>query len=82
MACQSDNSGQEEEAGAETQTAVSTAESSTLKSSNTSYPERPPTGGQWVDRPDEMAQFWLQDMDRLDNSARILYSTSPSLEQG
>lgn len=40
-----------------------------------------PPGG-WVDRPDDMVQFWLWDMDRLGDRLRVLYSTSPSLEQG
>lgn len=38
--------------------------------------------GQWVDRPEDMLQFWYRDIDRLRDKVRILYSTSPSLEQG
>jgi hypothetical protein len=38
--------------------------------------------GTWFDRPENMNQYWFQDMDRLGNELRILYSTSPSLAQG
>jgi hypothetical protein len=41
-----------------------------------------PSPGTWLERPDTMFQFWFQDMDYLDGRLRVLYSTSPSLEQG
>jgi hypothetical protein len=38
--------------------------------------------GRWIDRPEDMVQFWINDVDRLGDAVRILYSTSPSLQQG
>lgn len=34
------------------------------------------------DRPDDMFQYWYKDIDRHGDGIRVLYSTSPSLEQG
>ncbi|MGK7294199.1 MAG: hypothetical protein ACNS61_00050 [Candidatus Wenzhouxiangella sp. M2_3B_020] len=38
--------------------------------------------GHWIERPDEMHQLWLHDVDLRDDRLRILYATSPSLPQG
>lgn len=37
---------------------------------------------QWMERPDDMVVFWLHDVDQHDDRVRILYSTTPSLQQG
>jgi len=34
------------------------------------------------DRPEDMFQYWLKDIDRHGDAIRVLYSTSPSLPQG
>lgn len=34
------------------------------------------------DRPEDMFQYWYKDIDRHGDGIRVLYSTSPSLEQG
>lgn len=39
-------------------------------------------GTYWVERPDEMVVFWLHDVDQHGDRVRILYSTTPSLQQG
>lgn len=36
----------------------------------------------WVQRPDDMVVYWFHDVDRHDDCVRILYSTTPSLQQG
>ena len=41
-----------------------------------------PDKGQWIDRPEDMFQYWYHDVDFSDGKLRVLYSTSPSLEQG
>ena len=38
--------------------------------------------GQWIERPDDMHQLWLHDVDLRENRLRVLYATSPSLPQG
>ncbi|WP_405231123.1 hypothetical protein [Lentisalinibacter salinarum] len=34
------------------------------------------------DRPEDMFQYWYKDVDRYGDGIRVLYATSPSLEQG
>lgn len=36
---------------------------------------------QWVERPDDMIVYFLEDWDRIGDRVRILYQTKPSLEQ-
>ncbi len=36
----------------------------------------------WLQRPDDMVVFWLHDGDQYNDRVRILYSTTPSLQQG
>ena len=36
----------------------------------------------WVQRPDDMVVYWFHDVDRYAGRVRILYSTTPSLQQG
>ncbi len=38
--------------------------------------------GQRIDRPEDMFQYWYQDVDHMGDTLRVLYTTSPSLEQG
>jgi hypothetical protein len=39
-------------------------------------------GTHWVQRPDDMVVYWFHDVDQHDDRVRILYSTTPSLQQG
>lgn len=39
-------------------------------------------GTHWVQRPDDMVVYWLHDVDQHNDRVRILYSTTPSLQQG
>lgn len=36
----------------------------------------------WVQRPDDMVVYWFHDVEHYDDRVRILYSTTPSLQQG
>lgn len=38
--------------------------------------------GDWIERPDDMHQLWLHDVDLQGDRLRVLYATSPSLPQG
>ncbi|MGD8358704.1 MAG: hypothetical protein PVG42_11660, partial [Lysobacterales bacterium] len=38
--------------------------------------------GQWIDRPEDMMVYWYKDTDYSNGQLRVLYRTSPSLEQG